>query len=456
MLNISKVPVTEFIKPETFKSFQQLERRKVSNALIKILSVLALVAVVSMFLPWTQNIRSKGYVTTMNPFDRPQAIQSVIDGQIVKWYSKEGDFVSAGDTILQIKESKDEYLDPEIIDRTQGQFDAKSNSSLAYANKVKQLQEMYKATEENRALYLQENTLKIEQTRFKINADSLAIVAATLKFENESKQLDRLKKMYDSGIESLTSLEKKRFAYEESRAKLVSLKNKLDANRTELKKLQVAQQSIRVSYDEKLAKIKSDEMSAKSSQFKDLGEMDKLQSKINQLEVRKQSHFIISPVSGLLTKAVRSGVGEFVKSGENLITIVPDRYDLGVEIFVRPRDIPLLEIGQDVRIQFDGWPAIVFSGWPNTAYGTFPGIVTAIDRNISDNGKYRILIAPSNDEKSWPEDVMIGGGAEALILLKDVRVYYELWRQLNGFPPDYYKTQDSQDVKSKAPLRKIK
>jgi len=25
-----------------------------------------------------------------------------------------------------------------------------------------------------------------------------------------------------------------------------------------------------------------------------------------------------------------------------------------------------------------------------------------------------------------------------MVLLKDVPIWYELWRQINGFPPDYY------------------
>jgi hypothetical protein len=34
--------------------------------------------------------------------------------------------------------------------------------------------------------------------------------------------------------------------------------------------------------------------------------------------------------------------------------------------------------------------------------------------------------------------VKIGSGARGVALLNSVPVWYELWRQLNGFPPDYY------------------
>jgi hypothetical protein len=34
---------------------------------------------------------------------------------------------------------------------------------------------------------------------------------------------------------------------------------------------------------------------------------------------------------------------------------------------------------------------------------------------------------------------MMGTGAQGIALLKDVPIWYELWRNINGFPPDYYK-----------------
>lgn len=107
-------------------------------------------------------------------------------------------------------------------------------------------------------------------------------------------------------------------------------------------------------------------------------------------------------------------------------------------------------------MQFDGWPAIVFSGWPNNSFGTFGGEVFTIDNEISDNGKYRILVVEDDSEKSWPDLIRIGSGVQGLLLLNDVRIYYEIWRQLNGFPPDFYTGDQEKKIKRKAPLKKIK
>jgi hypothetical protein len=117
-------------------------------------------------------------------------------------------------------------------------------------------------------------------------------------------------------------------------------------------------------------------------------------------------------------------------------------------MFIRPIDLPLIKLGQRVRIQFDGWPAIIFSGWPGTSFGTFGGRVFAIDNFISKNGLYRIIVAPDYDDYPWPEELRAGAGANSILLLNDVPVWYELWRQFNGFPPDYYSGGQSRKEKS--------
>jgi hypothetical protein len=130
-----------------------------------------------------------------------------------------------------------------------------------------------------------------------------------------------------------------------------------------------------------------------------------------------------------------------------IVEIVPDKIQYAVEIFVRPVDLPLIAAGQKVRFWFDGFPAIVFSGWPNASYGTFGGKVFAVENSVSPNGKFRILVAEDPDDKPWPKQLRIGTGAQGMALLKEVPVWYELWRNINGFPPDYYKPDNNQTVK---------
>ena len=108
-------------------------------------------------------------------------------------------------------------------------------------------------------------------------------------------------------------------------------------------------------------------------------------------------------------------------------------------MFVQPLDLPLVAPGQKVRFFFDGFPAIVFSGWPKASSGTFGGEVVAVESNVSVNGKFRVLVKEDAGDRPWPNELKIGVGAQGIGLLKDVPVWYELWRNINGFPPEYYK-----------------
>ena len=118
--------------------------------------------------------------------------------------------------------------------------------------------------------------------------------------------------------------------------------------------------------------------------------------------------------------------------------IVPDKIQYAVEMFVQPFNLPLLATGQKVRFLFDGFPAIVFSGWPKASSGTFGGEIVAVESNVSVNGKFRVLVKEDAIDKPWPKELKMGTGAQGITLLKDVAVWYELWRNINGFPPDYY------------------
>ena len=160
-------------------------------------------------------------------------------------------------------------------------------------------------------------------------------------------------------------------------------------------------------------------------------------------------YYIKAPQDGFINKAIKGGIGETFKEGEQLVGIMPSKYDIAIETFVDPIDLPLVHLGEEFRVQFDGWPAIIFSGWPNVSYGTYGAKVVAIERFISPNGKFRILLAPDENDYDWPEAIRVGSGARTIGLLEDVPIWFELWRQLNGFPPNYYQPEDASNTKTK-------
>ena len=438
MLNISKNSVHSRINRGLYASFREVESKKSGKIAIRLLTIFSIVALLIMFIPWTQNIRSRGKVTTLKPDQRPQTIHSIIAGRIEKWYVQEGDFVHKGDTILYISEIKDEYFDPNLLSRTEEQLQSKEMAVNSYMEKVKALDSQIDALMQTSRLKLQQADNKLKQAGLKVVSDSIDYQAASINYDIAVEQFNRMQQLYNDGLKSLTDLEKRKMTMQKAQAEMVSAENKLLTSENEVINAQVELTSIEAQFRDDIAKAESEKYAAMSNMYDAEVVVTKLQNQYMNYSMRTGLYYIKAPQDGYITQAIQSGLGETIKEGASIVSIMPARYDLAVEMYVKPLDLPLLEKGQHVRVQFDGWPAIVFSGWPNTSYGTYGGQIFAIDNFISDNGLYRIMVAPEQGDHPWPEALRVGAGTSSIILLNDVPIWYELWRKINGFPPDYY------------------
>lgn len=458
MLNISENSILSYVKQEEFKAFSLLKKSRIRKLPLLLSIGILLVFIFGLFLPWTQNIQAKGYVTTRLPEQRPQAIQSVISGQIEQWYVREGDYVERGDTIVFLSEIKSEYFDPELLQRTSEQVSAKSQSVNAYDQKMRALESQYSALQAAMQLKTEQTRNKILQTRNKISIDSVDLIAYRKNLEIAQNQFSRAKELYEKGLKTQTEYQKTELKVQQDQAKVSVQENKLLNRKNELTNLFLELSTIEKEYADKLAKSLSDRESARSAKLESIAATAKLQNQLSNYSARQKFYHITAPQSGYITQTIKKGIGEIIKDGSDVVTIMPASYDLAIEMYLSPQDLPLMDIGERVLLRFDGWPAIVISGWPESSTGIFSGRIVVIDRFISDNGFYRILVSPDKDDKPWPEELRVGTGTNAFILLKDVPVWYEIWRQLNGFPPDYYQvdSKSETDVKLKAPLKSLK
>ncbi|MCB9426061.1 MAG: HlyD family efflux transporter periplasmic adaptor subunit [Flavobacteriales bacterium] len=448
MLNLSENSI-DSRNVEHYSTVKKLHEEKLYTILNKIVLVFVVLAIVLLFLPWTQNIRGSGFVTTLKPNQRPQTIQSIIPGRIENWYVQEGDYVNKGDTILQISEVKESYLDPNLVQNTQRQLTSKQLSVESYKQKVQALEGQMNALQSERSLKIEQAKNKVTQTQFKIESDSIDLIAANTNLTIAQRQYDRIFELQQQGLKSLKDVEEKKLKLQEVQAKLVTQQNKLQTSKNDLLNAKYEVTRIKAMYEEKLAKAKSDQMSALSNQYESEVQTNKLDNQLANYTLRNTMYYIKAPQSGYINRTLKSGIGETIKEGTPIASIMPASYQLAVETFVSPMDLPLIHKGEQVRIWFEGWPTVVFSGWPDVSYGTFGGKIVAIENFISDNGKYRILIAPDETAEKWPEKLQIGAGAQTIALLNEVPIWYEIWRTLNGFPPDYYTVDQSKEAKKK-------
>ncbi|MEZ4948656.1 MAG: HlyD family efflux transporter periplasmic adaptor subunit [Saprospiraceae bacterium] len=461
MLNISDNTVKDDIRLEDFSSYNKISLSRANVFFKRWLIITFIILLIILFFPWTQNIQSKGIVTSLNPEHRPQTIHSTIAGRIEKWYVQEGQLIKKGDTIVHLSEIKTEYFDPMLVERTGQQADAADQTIGFYQQKANALEQQIGALRNELQLKKQQLANKIEQQQLKINSDSIDLERAIIDLQIAERQLNRTKALEEKGLKSLTEVEDKNLKFQEAFAKRTSLQNKLAASRNEYLNTQIALTNVENEYLNKISKASSDRFSTFSEKYKEEAKAAKLRSELANYQTRSGFYFITAPQDCYVTKAMVTGIGETIKEGQPVVSIMPKEFTLAVEMEVQPIDLPLIHKGNSVNFIFDGWPAFVFSGWPNLTFGTYSGEVVAIDNEISQNNTYRVLVRKGPNDKDWPDALRVGSGAKCIALLEDVPVWYELWRKLNGFPPEFYngtkmEKEESKQIENKAPIKSAK
>ncbi|WP_235643762.1 HlyD family secretion protein [[Flexibacter] sp. ATCC 35208] len=424
-----------------------------SQMLGKIMSICLVIFFIILLLPWRQTIPGKGTVTALRPEDRPQTVQNQIGGRIEHWAVRDGQEVKKGDTILVISETSQSYFDPELPERLAEQLEAKKNSESAAVQKMEATAAQIQAMNRGLQYQLSAAENKVRQSENYVKMDSADLVAVQNYYETSKARLERYESGYKNGLFSLTDIETRRLKLQEDNAKVIGQQNKLNNSKQGLLNALIDLDNIRAKYQESLAKAQSDMSSALSSRAGVKGDIAKLRNDISNITIRRGLYVVRAPQDGYVVKTLKAGIGENIKEGESIATLQPLHPQVAAELYVNAMDVPLILDTSDVRLQFEGWPSVQFSGWPSVAVGTFAGKVWAIDRISSNGGKYRLLIKPTtpvpqNDE-AWPIQLRQGSGVYGRIILRSVPLWYEIWRQLNGFPPSLEKEPSTKDSNSK-------
>lgn len=432
----------------SYKSFSKIYKIDDHSKIQKWFWIPLVLIVGGLFLPWTQNIRSTGSISTLYQNQRPQELHSPIPGRIVKWYVKNGDQVKLGDTLLQISEIKDDYLDPLLVERTEQQVRAKQSMREFYDAKIEAANSQAQAVRAGTELKISQLKNKSAQLQSKLKAEQAELKAAQSEYQLAQNQLERQQKMYDEGLVSLTNFQQRMQAFQNIAAKRSVIENKIAQTQQELANVSIEQNAVIQDLNEKMSKIESDKFSSMSSVASSESDIAKLQNQVATYRVRQGMYYVIATQNGQISNIMKAGIGEVLKDGEKIGTIVPDEAVFTVEMNIKPVDLPLVKKGQRVIFTFDGYPAIVFSGWPHANYGVFKGRVLAVSNYIDANGYFKAIVVEDDEKKKWPKNLRVGTAAQGIAILNDVPVWYEIWRNINGFPPDYYEVKpENKDAK---------
>jgi multidrug resistance efflux pump len=425
MLKISSGSIEKMMPQDRLYSLRSLETPKAGKLLLKWLLGLSVIFLVVLFLPWQQNIRGVGKVTALSPGNRPQTVETIIAGRIQNWKVMEGQFVNKGDTIAVISEVREKYFDPQLLLRLRQIIQSKENSFQSKDQKAKALQKQIAALHEGMRT-------KVEQSKARLEAERV-------KFNFAKNQYDRNKKLFEAGNIPLTKFQDIEYKFQGAEADFINAEIEIDR--------------VKAEFLDKINKAESELNNTLAEQFETQAELAKLRNELANMEIRNQQYHILAPQSGFVVKATQAGIGETIKEGDPVCTIMPQSDDVAVEMYIRAMDVPLISKGRKVRIEFDGFPALQFSGWPSVSVGTFGGIVEVIDYVNSKPGEFRVLVVPDKEDEKWPRQIRNGSGTNGWVMLDDVPVWYEIWRQLNGFPPSLYEEpldQYLEEIQSKS------
>ena len=396
-------------------------------ARLSLLTLLVAVAF-SLIAPWTQTVPGEGRIVAFEPADRETPIRAPIDGQVSRWHVQEGQFVEEGQLIAELSDN-----DPKILSRLDRARESVSAQRDSMKSAVAVAEEQVAALSDARDAALENATLGVKIARDRLDAKKQKRIAAKAAANTARVNLERQRNLNRDDLASDRELELADLQAQTAGAEVQRSTAEVRAAEREVAASQAKQDEIREKNRASIEKAR--------------GQLEKLRADANKVGAavagaetklaRQEQMTITAPRAGrILSISARQGT-EFVKAGQSLAVLVPETEDRAVQLWVDGNDAPLITPGRRVRLQFEGWPAVQFTGWPSVAVGTFGGKVAFVDSAARADGLFRVMIIPDETDEPWPAPRFLRQGVRARgwILLNRVTVAFEMWRQLNGFPP---------------------
>ncbi len=439
--------------------------------------LLCLSAILIFFAPWQQSVTGQGNVIAFAPLERQQVIESPIKGRITSWGPDvvENSRVAKGQLIAVIEDLDESYFGrlEDQLRASESQYESAKQNVAANERALESARVVVTSYEAQVKAY---NRVKIEtiaaqdayveMAQEKVSAEEQQLAEYQAAIPQIEAELARLKTLQTEGNVALQKVQEVERKLSEAQAKVnrgeayvKSAKAELEGKTREREaKIQKAQ--VDIDYAEAMLNKAHQDVSkaeadiAKADQEKNKAEKDVLESRTKVS--RQASQNVYAPFDGFLVQINANLRTSVLKEGDPLCVIVPDTKDRAVQIWLDGNDAPLVEPGRHVRLQFEGWPALQFAGWPSVAVGTFGGEIVSVDSTDNGMGQFRALIRPATDDLPWPEDRFLRQGVRAngWVLLEQVPLWFEIWRNLNGFPVvtfDKDKAGGKAEDKSKPP-----
>lgn len=401
--------------------------RRARRVAVTLSVVWVLAIAVGMLAPWQQSVQGRGRVIAFAPLERQQLIEAPIDARVVRWYVQEGSRVDEGDVLVELADN-----DPLFVTRLADERALTEDRVRSYESRVTAFDARLASVEEAQRAAVAASDARVRVAHDRLDAADQSVLAYEADLETQTVNLTRHRAMVGEGLVSQRDLELAILAEARARTSRDSSLATRGAARSELR---AAEASLAQARATMLAEVENARASLESSRT-DLQNARAALIRLDSRVARQETQRIVAPRAGMIFRIQANQGGEQVKAGDPLMTLVPDATQRAVELWVDGNDAALVAEGRHVRLQFEGWPAVQFTGWPSVAVGTFGGHVAFVDSTDDGQGNFRIVILP-DDGEPWPEARYMRQGVRAngWVLLRTVRLGFEIWRQINGFPP---------------------
>ena len=381
-----------------------------------------------MFLPWQQNVTANGQVTAFSPSERVQTVDAPVSGIITKWHVQEASKVKEGDLLLEISDT-----DTEFKTRLESQRDNQEIKLTSKKDELTAYEMQLKNLTSSRDAQIAATRYKLDVANQKRLSSSESVSAATATLEAATLQTTRLTRLLEDGLVSRRDVEVA------ERDEIIARRNLNSAN-AQLQSALAEVNSAKADINQIIADTDAKLASTRAVINKIKGELAETENSLTSAEInlsRQNMQRITAPRSGTIFQLPVNSQSQIIKQGDPLLVIVPDTAKRAVELWVDGRDAPLVYKGVEVRLEFEGWPAIQVPGWANVNVGTFIGEVAFVDPTDNGNGKFRVMVVHMPGSPKWPDAQFLRQGVmtKGWLLLQEVSIGYELWRILNSFPP---------------------
>ncbi|MCC6811956.1 MAG: HlyD family efflux transporter periplasmic adaptor subunit [Deltaproteobacteria bacterium] len=387
-----------------------------------------LAALLLALVPWRQTAFSRGRVIAYAPTDRQQTVEAPIEGRVVRWHVQEGQRVRQGDPLVDISDN-----DPAILVRLTAEREALHARLGATQRRASAMEVRVASLGESRMNAQSAARARVGMAKERLTAALRARDAAVAGVTAARKNVERQRKLASEGLAAERTVELSVLDDARAHAELDRAEATVRAAQEELSALEAEQRRALTDADAQIGDARAVLAAAEA-------EMAAAGAEIARMDVRlarQASQAVVSPRDGVILRVVANAQGgAMVKSGDTLLVMIPDTADRAAELFVTGLDAPLVQVGQLVRVQFEGWPAVQFSGWPQVAIGTFEAKVALVDAASDDRGRLRVVVVESQSG-TWPDSRFLRQNVrvQGWVLLGNVSLGFELWRRLNGFPP---------------------